>query len=144
MGGLSLAGELHGGDESITPPRDIDDISSVAVTVTECFPKCGDMDLQVGFDDIAIGPYRQHQFALTHHLAGLLYESNQDVQGPAAQAQRLGTIEKQPLSHKQTERPERYCLFAIGIVWHDACRVLLVHALRYSWRLVASYEVLRR
>jgi hypothetical protein len=61
-----------------------------------------------------------HQFALTDHLAGPLYESNQDVQSPAAQAQRLGAIEKQPLSHEQTERPERYCLFAIGIVWHEA------------------------
>jgi hypothetical protein len=74
--------------------------------VVECLAERADIDPQVRLLDEGPGPDYRDQLLLGDHFPGAGYEGDEDVQGAAADPNRLAVAQQQALRTVERERTE--------------------------------------
>src|SRR5712675_367742 len=95
-----------GADERVAPSLDVYDASVARLAVTKRFADRGHVDPEAPLLDGYVRPDVVHQLLLCDHLTRTLGKVDQDVEGPAAQGQRLTVTPEHPLAARKLERTE--------------------------------------
>jgi hypothetical protein len=110
-GGLLRLLALDRRDEAVAAARDVGDEAVAAPAVAQRLAQRGDMHPQRPVVDDGIGPSARDQLIPSDDLASAFDKRNEDVEGPAAEAQRSPVLKQLALSGDQAERSEDEGLF---------------------------------
>ncbi len=96
--------------KTVAPAGDVGDVASARMAVTQRPPERRHMDPEVGVLDEGAGPDPGDEIILADQLAGVLDQGDEDVEGAAAEPDRLVALQEELLCRDQMERPERHGL----------------------------------
>src|SRR5215471_4212910 len=97
---------LDGCDKSVTPARIVGDVALTRAAIAQRLAERGDMNPQSPLVDNRIGPGAGDEFVLADRFAGAFDQRYQNIQRPAAEAQRFPVFEQHSLCRDQPQRPE--------------------------------------
>ncbi|MNN28436.1 hypothetical protein D3C81_1420060 [compost metagenome] len=92
--------------EAVATPGNGGDVALAIAAIAERLAQRRQMHAQGRVVDHGIGPDDGHQFMLVDDVAGALQQGQQQVHGPAAQAQRAFALEQQALQRQKAKRAE--------------------------------------
>lgn len=104
--------------EAIAAPGNIDNVAGTCGTIVERFSQSGDVEAKAALVHIHVGPDPLNQFSLVDDFAGVLGESDEDIERAAPDVERCAVLLQQPRAGKQPERSKGNGRTLIGLVWH--------------------------
>ena len=96
----------HRRDEAVAPARDIGDVPLSRAAIAKRLAQGGDVDPQSVLLDDRVRPGASDELVLADRLAGAFNQRDENVQRPAAEAQRLSVLEQHALGGNEAKRAE--------------------------------------
>ncbi len=107
--------------EAVAPAGHGADVPATKLAIMQCPPQCRDVRLEIVLLDDDAGPDPRDQLPLAHELARALNQRDQDIEGAAAETERLILFEEEALARAQSEgtKRDRRCGWIAGRTLHS-------------------------
>src|ERR1700721_3095299 len=79
----------HRGDESITSPRDIDQVPMSFSSIAQNPSQCSNMNCEIGRLDVNVRPHPGHKFLFADQLARTFDQCEEDVERPTTDIEKF-------------------------------------------------------
>ena len=98
---------MNGGNEAVSLSLACVDEPPAILSIAQHSSESGNLELEVAFSDVRVGPDSSQQLSLGDPLAGPFKQSHEEVEGAASYADGFAAFQQKSLARKNLEMAER-------------------------------------